>query len=467
MLNHNEEALNKKIEYFVKAFDYVDFLVITDAEGYIKYYKTYKNLGNIKIENPVGLHILKLHPNLNEETSTIMRALKHSIPVSEERQYLNIYANETTIVQSTTFPVEENGEVIGAIDINTCMDPIDEKTNNSVGDNNIEKSSSFYIDDIITESPKMLKLKEKIMKAAKTDSPVMVYGETGTGKEMVSHSIHNLSKRKDKPLIVQNCSAVPLGLGESIFFGTTKGSFTGAQNRMGLFEIADGGTLVFDELNSMNIELQPKILRAVENQSMRRVGSSNKTNIDVRIISTLNEEPIKIISQHKIRKDLFYRLGVVFIRIPPLRERKEDIYLLTQYFTSMYNRLMGRNIKGVDDKVIKLFMDYQWPGNVRELKNVIESAFNFTEGEIITVDNLPNYLISENKPIENQIIGKEFCLLNEVRNFEIKFIKLALEKSNTLNEAAKMLNITRQTLKYKIDKYHIKVNVQDQAKNYL
>lgn len=456
MLNHNEKALNKKIEYFVKAFDYVDFLVITDAEGYIKYYKTYKNLGNIKIENPVGLHILKLHQNLNEETSTIMRALKYKLPVLEERQFLNIYANETTIVQSTTFPIEENGEIIGAIDINTCIDPTDEKTNND-----IEKSSSFYIDNIITNSPKMLKLKEKIMKAAKTDSPVMVYGETGTGKEMVSHSIHNLSKRKDKPLIVQNCSAVPLGLGESIFFGTTKGSFTGAENRMGLFEMADGGTLVFDELNSMNIELQPKILRTVENQSVRRVGSSNKTNIDVRIISTLNEEPIKIISHHKIRNDLFYRLGVVFIRIPPLRERKEDIYLLTKYFISMYNRLMSRNIEEVDNKVIELFMDYQWPGNVRELKNVIESAFNFAEGEIIKVDNLPNYLTIENKSIGNQIIGKEFCLLDEVKDFEVKFIKLALEKSNTLNEAAKMLNITRQTLKYKIDKYHIEVNIKN------
>lgn len=286
----------------------------------------------------------------------------------------------------------------------------------------------------------------------------MIYGETGTGKDLVAQAIHNHSFRKHNPFIVQNCSAIPLTLGESIFFGTTRGSFTGAENKMGLFEMADGGTLVLDELNSMDINLQSKLLRATENNSIRRIGGASLINVDVRLISLLNEDPYYVMEQNKLRRDLFYRMGVVLIHVPPLRERKEDIPLLVNSFIDEYNSKMDKNIKGVSKQVMDLFMEYSWPGNVRELKHVIESAFNFTEEEIIDEDQLPDHIKYQSKTKDNTInIDDKFCLNTALKDFEIKYIKLALESSDTLNEAAKLLKISRQTLKYKMDTYGIEI----------
>ncbi|MBU5294604.1 sigma 54-interacting transcriptional regulator [Anaerosalibacter bizertensis] len=446
------------VEIIPTLFNHIDFLVVTDKEGYIEYYKVFRSLGSRIVKDPVGLHILELHQHLDEETSTIMRVLKNKEPIINEKQYLNIFKERTVTVVSTTLPIKEGNEVIGAVDINRYIyKSIRDIENSKYEDITKKKNHVFTIDDILTKNDAMIKVKNRTLKAAQTNSPVMIYGETGTGKELIAQSIHNHSLRKDNPFIVQNCSAIPLTLGESTFFGTTRGSFTGAENKMGLFEMADGGTLVLDEINSMDINLQSKLLRTVENESFRRVGGKDLINVDVKLISILNEDIHSVLENNKMRRDLFYRLGVVLIHIPPLRERKEDIPLLVDSFINEYNFKMGKNIKGVSKDVMDLFMEYNWPGNVRELKHIIESAFNFAEGEIIDKEELPHH-ISTQKPTSNTInINGKFSLTDAIEEHEIKYIKLALESSSTLNEAASLLKISRQTLKYKIDSLGIEI----------
>ena len=446
------------VEIIPTLFNHIDFLVVTDKEGYIEYYKVFRSLGSRIVKDPVGLHILELHQHLDEETSTIMRVLKNKEPIINEKQYLNIFKERTVTVVSTTLPIKEGNEVIGAVDINRYIyKSIRDIENSKYEDITKKKNHVFTIDDILTKNDAMIKVKNRTLKAAQTNSPVMIYGETGTGKELIAQSIHNHSLRKDNPFIVQNCSAIPLTLGESTFFGTTRGSFTGAENKMGLFEMADGGTLVLDEINSMDINLQSKLLRTVENESFRRVGGKDLINVDVKLISILNEDIYSVLENNKMRRDLFYRLGVVLIHIPPLRERKEDIPLLVDSFINEYNFKMGKNIKGVSKDVMDLFMEYNWPGNVRELKHIIESAFNFAEGKIIDKEELPHH-ISTQKPTSNTInINGKFSLTDAIEEHEIKYIKLALESSSTLNEAASLLKISRQTLKYKIDSLGIEI----------
>lgn len=449
----------KSYEDIPKLFKNIDFFLITDNKGYIKYYEVINSLGSRIVENPVGLHILELHQHLNEKTSTVMKALRTKEPIINEKQYLNIFKERTVTILATSIPLICGNEAIGVIEIDRYLDEDlaqyeEEDFNNEVNQNNY----FFTIDDIITNDPAMINVKNQALKAAKTNSPVMIYGETGTGKELIAQAIHNHSFRKNNPFIVQNCATIPVSLGESILFGTTKGSFTGAENKVGLFEIANGGTLVLDELNSMDINLQSKLLRVTEKGHFRRLGGKNIINVNVRLISTVNEEPYYLIESNKIRKDLFYRLGVVLIYIPPLRERKDDIPLLVESFINEFNKKMHKNIKGVSKKVMELMMDYDWPGNVRELKNFIEGAFNFTEKDIIDMDSIPYHMISVNKNYKPKIeIEDTFDLKEALKEQEIKYIKLALEKSNTLTEAAKILKISRQLLKYKIDNYGIKI----------
>lgn len=451
--------LKKSLENLPKLFNYADFFVVTDKDGYIEFYKVYRSLGSKIVEDPVGLHILELHQHLNEETSTVMRVLRSGEPIINEKQYLNIFKERTVTVLTTTLPIMAGNEVIGAIDINRYFDIDLRKVDEHDIKNSFNYSDLFFtIDDILTNNSSMMEVKNKALKAAKTNSPVMIYGETGTGKDLIAQAIHNHSFRKHNPFIVQNCSAIPLTLGESIFFGTTKGSFTGAENKMGLFEIADGGTLVLDELNSMDINLQSKLLRATESNIIRRIGGDSLIYVDVRLISILNEDPYFVMEQNKLRRDLFYRMGVVLIHVPPLRERKEDIPLLVNSFVEEYNLKMDKNIKGVSKQVMDLFMEYSWPGNVRELKHVIESAFNFVEEEIIDEEQLPDHIKYQSNTKKSTInIDDKFCLNTALKDFEIKYIKLALESSHTLNEAAKLLQISRQTLKYKMDTYGIEI----------
>ena len=263
---------------------------------------------------------------------------------------------------------------------------LDHYTNHKIYRKN---NTIFTIDDIITVNPKMLEIKDKISRVAKTDSSVLIYGKTGTGKEVVAQAIHNMSKRYNAPFVALNCGAIPATLLESILFGTVKGSFTGSNDTQGFFEQANGGTLFLDEINSLDVSMQGKLLKAIEDKTIRRIGGNKNIELDLRIISATNESPEVLMSEKRLRKDLFYRLGVVEMNIPALSERKEDIPGLTDYFIDLYNNKMDIYINRVQPQVLDCFYKYDWPGNIRELKNAIETTYNNVTSSEIQVKDLP------------------------------------------------------------------------------
>jgi arginine utilization regulatory protein len=279
-------------------------------------------------------------------------------------------------------------------------------------------------------------------------------GETGTGKELVVQSIHNASPRKHGPFVAQNCAAFPATLLESILFGTVKGSFTGAEDRPGLFELADGGTLFLDEINSMPLELQSKLLRVLQEGVLLRVGDTKLRKVDTRVIACTNVDPEEAVRKKELRVDLYYRLNVVSLRVPPLRERKSDIPALTSHFINMYNRKLGRRVTHVSEETGMLFFAYSWPGNVRELQHAIEHAMNVTSGQVIELEHLPAHLRQLNNSgtdSESMVVKGEHSLPEILKNVEKRCLLEALQKSGgNISKAAVQLGIPRQTLQYRL-----------------
>ncbi len=269
--------------------------------------------------------------------------------------------------------------------------PVDEQVQ-------IVPSKKDRFGDIIGSHPKLRELYAILEKIAPTDATVIIEGETGTGKEVVSRTIHMESRRRDGPFMVFDCSAVPENLIESELFGHEKGAFTGAINtRQGVFELADGGTVFLDELGELQLELQPRLLRVLEQREVKRVGGSKPTKVNVRVIAATNRDLEKEVRAGRFREDLFYRLSVVRVSLPPLRDRPEDLPLLIKHFLKIgqFNRLPdgGRKVTQLAREAMDLLGNYQWPGNVRELHNVIERAVSFADGEIIQLRDLPDQII--------------------------------------------------------------------------
>ncbi|WP_353097725.1 sigma 54-interacting transcriptional regulator [Tissierella praeacuta] len=313
----------------------------------------------------------------------------------------------------------------------------------------------------MTGDKNIIKLIEKVKRMARYESNVLIYGETGTGKEIFAQSIHNISSRRDKPFIAQNCAAIPENLLESILFGTEKGSFTGAIDKEGLFEQANGGTLLLDELNSLPIYLQAKLLRVLQEKYIRRVGGTVEKRINVRIIATVNEEPSKLIELDKLRQDLFFRLNTLYICIPPLRERKKDIFLLMKQYVNQYSSIFNVKSLKLSKDVSNFFQSYEWSGNVRELINVIEYIMmTIDDGEEVKLNHLPYYLLER---LERDRIDEEFSYKpvsgsyhDIIDDFERKIILEELIRCRwNVTKTAKMLNIKRQTLQNKIKKLKI------------
>lgn len=293
----------------------------------------------------------------------------------------------------------------------------------------------------------------------------MLFGETGTGKELFAQSIHEESKRSNGPFLAINCAAIPENLLEGILFGTVKGAFTGAINREGLFEQANGGTLFLDEINSMPLALQSKILRVLEEKKVRRVGGNEEILINPRIISSSNVLPMTAIEQGQIRADLFYRLAVVYLFIPPLRDRIDDLVLLTNYFIQQLNRPLEKNITGLHPEVISAFKRYSWPGNIRQLKHTIECAMNIipTHEIIISQSHIPSYLgIFNTEKIEVELktdntISPPSTILHKIKDQEKDIIIAALMKSKgNVAKAAEDLGLSRQLLQYRLKRLGLK-----------
>ena len=310
--------------------------------------------------------------------------------------------------------------------------------------------------EIIGNSPPIQKLKKQIEKVARTNAWVMIFGENGTGKELVARSIHFLSDRANKPFVDINCAALPDDLIEAELFGYEKGAFTGAMTRKpGKLEIADGGTLFLDEVTDMSLAAQAKLLRVLEEKEFTRLGSNQKIKVDIRVISATNKDLEKEIEEGRFRQDLAFRLAVVPIYVPPLRERGEDIILLAEHFlkkSCIENKIPSVKLS---EEVKKALLKYDWPGNVRELKNLMERLCIFASGEEITLEDLPPYIFKGKSPVGKKKI--EIKPLKKVREeAEKEVIKLALEKYNrNLKEVAKALEIDLSSLYRKLKQYNL------------
>jgi DNA-binding NtrC family response regulator len=307
----------------------------------------------------------------------------------------------------------------------------------------IEKDYQF--EKIVGKSKEIREVFKIIDDVAKSNATILITGESGTGKELVARAIHNRSPRKDKLFVAVNCAAIPENLLESELFGHERGSFTGATERqIGKFEIANGGTLFLDEISSLPLPMQAKLLRTIQEKEIERLGAGYPTPIDVRIISATNSDLRAAIKNYKFRKDLYYRLNVIPVHLPPLKERKEDIPLLANHFLNKCNHRLGKKIKGLKKEVLQMLIDYDWPGNVRELENLIERFVVLTKGNHIGTEHFP-------PEIKGEVIcepGPQAVSLDEaVLKFEADFIKKALEKTDgKKGEAAKLLGIHRNTL---------------------
>lgn len=460
---------SKLLEMLIRYVD--EGIHVIDNEGKtILYNKVMEDLEGMEGSEVLGKKILDVFPSLDESTSTLCSVLKSGEPIMDRYQnYVNKKGYNITAV-NTTIPIKIDGKVMGAVEISKdftkvkeLYDKIIHLRNKNI--TNDESSSTFSFDNITGYSFKFLKTIETAKMASKSVSTVLVYGETGTGKEVFARCIHNESTRRDKPFIAVNCAALPEGLLEGILFGTVKGGFTGAMNRPGLFEQANGGTLLLDEINSMSVSLQAKLLRVLQEGYVRRIGDVKDVLVDARIIATTNEEPNEAVKRGVIRKDLFYRLSVVNITIPPLRERKEDIPLFVKEFVEKYNEEFSKEVWDISKEVYDSFLRYEWPGNVRELKNYIEGAMNMVTGHILKKEFFTpqvQEVIFEQEGLRATSLSREYEFEISLDDYmeEIErniIIKALLKCENNISEAARTLNIKRQTLQHKMRKYNIQI----------
>ena len=455
--------IRRCVEQILNLYNFIDGLMITDAKGYIEYYQTFRpDLNDLKGEKVVGKRLLDIYPTLTVENSTIYKVLETGEPIFNHFQEIPTYTGKIIRSLTTTLPLTDGKKIIGAVDVSRYIDTPYARKDIVLSLRDPQRGSLYTIDDIISESPEMEMLKEKIVRISHTGSSVLICGETGTGKELVAQSLHTSSNRKNKKFVSQNCAAIPSTLLESILFGTTKGSFTGAEDKAGIFEIANGGTIFLDEINSMDMDVQAKILKAIEEKQIKRIGGVDPISIDVRIISAMNEDPMECVKNKTMREDLFYRLSVVQINIPPLRERQNDLFYLIHHFIEEYNRKMNRNIINIDESVEEIFRKYTWPGNVREVKNVIEGAFNIASSRVIQLKDLPEYLVRSAQKYREKdgqpdvdFDKPDFSLKTAVEDYEKSVIEKAISETGSYVLAAQKLKVTKQALNYKLNKYNI------------
>ena len=356
-----------------------------------------------------------------------------------------------TILKNASIIKNDQGVVLGAVETLTDISEID-RLDQEVDQlsRRLDADESFY--GIIGKSAIIQNVFDVIYKAAKSDAPVIIYGESGTGKELVANSIHFLGRRKDGPFIQLNCAALNEALLESELFGHIKGAFTGAyRHRIGRFEAAHGGDIFLDEIGDVPMSLQVKLLGVLETKKFERVGDHQSVSVDVRIITATNKNLDELIAQKKFREDLFFRINVIPIHLPPLRNRTEDIPLLVNAFIGRLQAKTGKNITGLTQEAMEQFMSYQWPGNVRELKSALEYAFIIAEKGLIHLSHLPA------KIANNQGTGEINSFLPDRRNpAEKKALIEALQLSNgNQSQAARILGINRVTVWNRMKKYNI------------
>lgn len=464
--------------------EYVDGIAIVDSKGRIVYSVRYnprfdESCDEREFNKLINRSILELYPDVNPNESTIMKCLENGIPIYNKSQVFHDFQGRLLSTQNLTIPIIKMGKVLGAIELSKDVTKIQDLTESSTRVKEkkscfmgnaalkVESTVKYKFDDIVTKNADMIENIKKAQLIADSSSAVMIYGETGTGKELFVHSIHNYSPRRKKAFIAQNCAALPESLFESLLFGAVKGAYTGAEDREGLFELADGGTLFLDEINSMSINLQAKLLRVLQDGFIRRIGDTKDRKVNVRVITAMNVNPVDALRNRQIREDLFYRLNVNSIKLTPLRTRKEDITILVDHFINKYNKQFNCSVQGIEQEVEMLFRLYNWPGNVRELQHVIEASMNIIKQGRIGIKHLPIYLndaITSTNAADNDYCAeagdvdtiKKMAEMMDI--MERKMLEEALRRSGgNVSKASKLVGMPRQTLQYKITKLGIKV----------
>jgi two-component system response regulator PilR (NtrC family) len=317
----------------------------------------------------------------------------------------------------------------------------------------------YHFENIIGQGPKMLDLYDLLEKVAPTKTNILITGESGTGKELVAKAIHYNSPRKEKPFVTLNCGAIPEFLIESELFGHMKGAFTDAiATKKGLFELADEGTIFLDEISELPLLMQVKLLRVLQDKEFKRVGGTEDIQVDVRIISATNKDLEEEVKKKLFREDLFYRLNVIQIKLPSLRERKEDIPFLTIHFLKRYSEELGKNISNISPEALRILLNYEYPGNVRELQNIIERAVALESTQELTAQNLNSYL-EEQLPPKKGLFDLEFPkegidLEKIVEDLERTLLLKALDRTKGIKKkAAELLNINFRSMRYRLEKY--------------
>ncbi len=345
-----------------------------------------------------------------------------------------------------------------AITLKRALEYRDLKRENTNLRNQLKRKYQFK--NIIGESPAMQKVFETVEKVADTDSTVLILGESGTGKELIARALHYHSYRKDGPFVPVNCAAIPSELLESELFGHEKGAFTNAiRARIGRFELANGGTLFLDEIGDMSPNLQSKLLRVLQERQFERIGGIKPIKVDIRVISATHQDLRTAVSKKRFREDLYYRLNVIPIQIPPLRERRSDIPLLVHHFIHYFSKSKRKRVTGITQEALDRLMDYDWPGNVRELENMIERMVILTNHEVLDISDLPERVFPPHskelgRPVE--IPEEGLSLEMALNEFERQLILQALNKSGWVkNKAAQLLHVNRTTLIEKIKRQNL------------
>ena len=448
--------------------DHLDGVAITDCQGrYVYVNKAWSEMmGGIKLEDVKGKFVHDIIPD-----TMIDFVLKTKKPVTGHA--IITKGPSKTKAFSTYIPIFKDGELVAGfihVIIKGIKDAMDFSFRVNSMVNQIEyyqeelrkiRGAKYTINNIVGDSLEIRKMKDLIISAARSNSTVLIEGETGTGKELVAHSIHDLSARSFAPFIKVNCAAIPSELLESEFFGYEEGAFTGAKKggKEGRFEMANGGSLFFDEINQMPLTLQPKLLRALQEREIERVGGKESIPVNVRIIAASNVSLDKMVKEKKFRMDLFYRLNVLKITIPSLRKRREDIPLIVDDLLYRLNFQLGMSVPGISDEVkIRLMeLEYDWPGNVRELQNVVERAMNKSWGETLEWNHFKDYF-EDKRLVKNHKMemNSGFLIRDMKKSLEKEAIIGALSNCNgNKTRAAKLLGISRTLLYKKIKQYEI------------
>lgn len=474
--------LNMKNIDFLSVLSHLDDgVIIADVNGTILFYNTAQSkIDGLVSKDVIGLKVTDIY-ELNNRTSMIMQVIYRHAAIKNKAFFYRTRSGKIANTITSVYPLL-NGETINGV---ICFVKDYELLYRSTPSSAITESrpdlgngTQYTFADLIGNDPNFQRVVGMARKAASSSSPIMIQGETGTGKELFAQSIHNHSQRREQKFIGINCGAIPHDLLEGILFGTARGAFTGALDKPGLFEIAHGSTLFLDELLAMPLDLQAKLLRVVQEKRIRRVGSATETPVDVKIISSVSQNPRTAIRENRLRTDLFYRLAVVMVKLPPLHERQDSMNELISHFIEKYNNSLGTNVTYISEEVLDLFTTYQWPGNVRELEHLIEGAMNMAgREETIEIEHFTPGLDcleqldftcletpfslsgSPGSPQAEETVKalestQPHNLAKAQADQEKSAIKAALSAAEgNVTKAAKNLGISRQLLHYKIKKH--------------